>query len=374
MNQYINIRQYNILSSALSEPDTFKFNDPLDCDPETRYTRLINKLQNEIKNNVPIFTLQEISLEWVNRLLIFFNDHNYIMIYNNYSSYVTDYMGVAICFSRDFYKLENVKMIKPRDIINERMKLKFADYLVQKQKNIQEKQSIFGIFSFNILLNIYNRFFNKTYNTKFNDIEDEYKMWQKASNKYNTLIMVQLQNIHKKSFVVGTYHMPCEFMHPKVMTIHSSIILQQIQEYSNNPNNKLTRLSGAPDSNNLPYILSGDFNFTPTSPQYKWYTLEKALPDDDEAFTKLDKSDYFIHSRVTSVYPKLSELEPLFTCFSKTVYKGKENNEFKNTLDYIFVSDNISVKSVLPLPDYTEYIPNTQEPSDHLMIGAELEI
>lgn len=55
---------------------------------------------------------------------------------------------------------------------------------------------------------------------------------------------------------MGTYHMPCMFMIPAVMTIHTSMAIKH-----------LAKLAG-PD----PLVFGGDFNFTPDSDCYKLAT------------------------------------------------------------------------------------------------------
>jgi len=59
----------------------------------------------------------------------------------------------------------------------------------------------------------------------------------------------------------------------------------------------------------------------------------------------------------------------------------KEEPEFIDTLDYIFLSSVASssweVSSVLPLPDRSSVqgpLPNQEEPSDHLMLAATLRL
>lgn len=57
-------------------------------------------------------------------------------------------------------------------------------------------------------------------------------------------------------FCVGTYHMPCLFRVPPVMTIHTSMLVRHV-----------SRLSEAD-----PFVIAGDFNFVPGSDCYKIVT------------------------------------------------------------------------------------------------------
>ena len=52
---------------------------------------------------------------------------------------------------------------------------------------------------------------------------------------------------------------------------------------------------------------------------------------------------------------------------------------FTDTLDYIWISDHWDVKSVMDLPNRESLVdvksfPTVSEPSDHLMIGATLQL
>ena len=61
------------------------------------------------------------------------------------------------------------------------------------------------------------------------------------------------------------------------------------------------------------------------------------------------------------------------TNFAKVV----DEAEFIDTIDFIFVSDAVTVKETMPLPDRKEVggpLPNAAEPSDHIMIGGTFEI
>lgn len=58
------------------------------------------------------------------------------------------------------------------------------------------------------------------------------------------------------AFCVGTYHMPCMFLVPPVMTIHASMAIQHFAQ-----------LAGSD-----PLVFAGDFNFTPQSECYKLVT------------------------------------------------------------------------------------------------------
>ena len=70
--------------------------------------------------------------------------------------------------------------------------------------------------------------------------------------------------------------------------------------------------------------------------------------------------------------------EPEFTNFAKRAFSNGE--EFCETLDYIWLSEEWQVGDVLPLPlrkdvpAGVESFPSESEPSDHMLIGAQLSL
>ena len=70
--------------------------------------------------------------------------------------------------------------------------------------------------------------------------------------------------------------------------------------------------------------------------------------------------------------------EPEFTNFAKRAFSNGE--EFCETLDYIWLSDQWQVEGVVPLPSRKEVppdvesFPSASEPSDHMLIGAQLSL
>lgn len=76
-----------------------------------------------------------------------------------------------------------------------------------------------------------------------------------------------------------------------------------------------------------------------------------------------------------SAYKTKLGFEPEFTNYAKVM----NDEPFIDTLDYIFLSPQWSVNNVLPLPSKEASmaigpLPTQHEPSDHLMIAADLSI
>ena len=74
-----------------------------------------------------------------------------------------------------------------------------------------------------------------------------------------------------------------------------------------------------------------------------------------------------------SAYHAFLGKEPEFTNFAKVL----DDEPFIDTLDYLFLSPQWTVADVLPLPALADAnlagpMPTKDEPSDHLMIAAQL--
>ena len=159
-------------------------------------------------------------------------------------------------------------------------------------------------------------------------------------------------------FVVGTYHMPCAYFLPQVMLIHCALSAQHIQRFA------LTD----------PYIYTGDFNIKPGSSMYQLLTTGEIDQKHPEYPINAPGDTFELKTKLMrSAYKEANQTEPDFTNNSKV----KDSPPFIDTLDYIFLSDHWSVRHVEPLPNRSEVkgpLPNQTEPSDHLLIGATVEL
>ena len=83
--------------------------------------------------------------------------------------------------------------------------------------------------------------------------------------------------------------------------------------------------------------------------------------------------------QLSSAYEKKLGREPAFTNF---VVETDPEEPFRETIDYIFVSEDIAVEGVgdtpaIPekcQPSYYSGYPSQEEPSDHVLIYADLKI
>ena len=77
--------------------------------------------------------------------------------------------------------------------------------------------------------------------------------------------------------------------------------------------------------------------------------------------------------KLTSAYKSFVGEEPNFTNYAQV----RGETPFIDTLDYIFCSDGFKVNGVEKLPHRDMVagpLPNEEEPSDHILISAEMEL
>lgn len=148
-----------------------------------------------------------------------------------------------------------------------------------------------------------------------------------AATKDNILLSILFVTDKGEKFCVSTYHMPCAFTQPVVMRLHITTSIKAV-----------TKFAGT-----YPLIFAGDFNIKRDSPVYLITPLANAY-----------------------------EKEPTHTCHTIT-----KDNTFTGTIDHIlYTPSKLKVARVHPLPDVptARSHPSKDEPSDHLLIGADMEI
>ena len=182
-------------------------------------------------------------------------------------------------------------------------------------------------------------------------------------------------------FWFSTYHMPCAFWAPPIMTVHAALVAQHVQKLAAGGGGDG---GGGGDDGGVrapttPLILAGDFNFYPKLPQYELYqrgSLEEGHPACPQSYPEGLAWRPTLAAPLASAYALRNGEEPAFTNFCISGHQTR----FEETLDYIFVSeDSVGVTATTALPSAEDYadvvsLPTEEEPSDHLLIGATLEI
>ena len=258
--------------------------------------------------------------------------------------------------------------------------------------------------------------------------------WEKSQYRSNEFIAIQLQRKNTEGsehehehepIWIANYHMPCAFREPAVMTLHCELVAQRIQSLAKScvsssssssqeieknhqdcdsgtgKGDTKTNANTNANTSSHAFVLAGDFNIMPDSVQYRFLTTGQFDSDVDVENigdnTDLPAAAASAHSS----YPPIrygTKWDPNSIAKMRSAYatyaNGKEsdftnyahngalsNESFIGTLDYIFLSHDHDwvVKDVLPLKHRDEILtdgpfPNADEPSDHVMIGATLEI
>lgn len=337
----VHVATYNVLCSHLSQPDYYVNCDPNFLCAEYRFSLLLSKLESEIAKS-SIICLQEVSVLWAQRLKSHIEKFNYSLISCHYGNYYNGNMGCAVLVPLNSYSVLNVDVSRVSNTKTsvqitdaQREYLKYCTYYLNLKRKISSWQS------------------------KMNGV----KQWHMAQQKPNEMINVELMCKQQSvPFVVGTYHMPCHFHSSPVMTIHCALAAQLIQRLAKD----------------RPYVLTGDFNVKPSSAMYKMLT-EGGVDVNNPEMPHLDIGDSTtglwapIVAPMRSAYRTASGSEPNFT---NNAHRRNEQ-PFIDTIDYIFISNHWNVESVQQLPhrdQVTSSQPTEHEPSDHLLLSANLSI
>jgi 2',5'-phosphodiesterase len=391
----IRVVSYNLLSSHLAQPSHHTKCSPEHLDASNRFPKILVKLQEQMdthKNDediVPVvFCLQEVSHDWAKQLHVFFAERGYHLITALYGKRFNGYMGIATAYPTQHFQTLDVDLCRLSDTRPggwPRPPIEDHDLtIIPRTLPLRVFNKLFDKFIVNPISQTTQFISSKIYkSTSSGSTEDP---WQKSEYRYNEFIAVQLKRRINKSdeddadnsskshssIWIGNYHMPCAFRDPAVMTIHCDLVAQRIQSLA------------SPSS---PFILAGDFNIMPDSAQYHFLTTGKI----DETKENIEIGSparppikYGVKwesnvSKMKSAYALYNNgQESDFTNFAHNGAISEES--FIGTLDYIFLSDEHKwvVKDVQALKNRNEVndgpFPNADEPSDHVLIAATLEV
>jgi exonuclease III len=337
----VKVISYNLLSPKLcSESDFLNYSNPQDLDETTRKTRTILLLESFMKfsnNPQPIICLQEISSDWKGTLELLFMKHNYSFFTISYGI-----LGIGIAIPNQSITVTNVEYIH----IGELIKTNIPRAIWQIEEEYREVERDRKI-----------REDNLTFMQKVSLIVKEYtalipeyirvieETIREAKWRKNYAIRLTLKT-EEKEFIIYNYHMPCTFKTPIIQFLHLSVFKRLILKH-----------------HMIPTIFAGDFNITPSSDEYNFFTGEPVPESKTVYLPKEDQEDISYQSFKMTASSQTME----FTCHNETKFGGY----FKNTLDYIFVS-NANIKMSGKLLETDEKMPNSVCPSDHLPIYADI--
>jgi hypothetical protein len=395
---------YNVLSSHLCSPDYFTKCTPKALDPDSRFRKLLKRLDAEMADSdpQPIFCLQEVSRPWSGKLVAWFSTRGYTYVPSLYGRRFNGYMGVAVAVPAKDYKIVECHVerisetkewpLKPEDerLKNQKpskKKKQEGNSSVATDKDLEKKtcwEKWWGrLFSSGPAgtdeegakahgddpldgKNEGKATFPPTTATvqEINAREKrELSYWWEARDRHNTMICLILESVgeEKTTFCIGNYHMPCAFWSPPQMTIHAALAGQFV----------------AKCAKSVPYILAGDFNFSPAHPQYELMTKGKLAAGDPALPVPFayDKTGWVpeLPSAFRSSYKAHHGKEPDCTNYAHI----REGPTFIDTLDYVFISDGIEVAGARKIADrglLNGPLPNKAEESDHVAVCVDLNI
>jgi endonuclease/exonuclease/phosphatase family metal-dependent hydrolase len=314
---------WNILSESLCDPSYFTQCLSKYLETEYRWNRIKFYLFHQIQKNA-IICLQELTDEWIEKLLLFFLLNNYQFVYDS-----GQHLSTGIAYPQNKYILEKIKFVNVGDYI----------YKLGSQNGTIKHGWLYKIMSAFVKI------------LKRNVYEDP---WVLAMKRKNRIVGIKVKDKASKiDFYVFTYHFPCMFYNLPVMNIHALAICNIMET----------------ESKQTPYIIAGDFNSKQNSDVYsimRYGALRGTLPK-----SSIFKTDPTFEKFVGLVCPhEILKKTPLLTCCS---YNSRQKTLFKDTIDWIFHSLNFRVIDVLPMNEKIyNAIPDENEPSDHLMIGCTL--
>lgn len=311
----LRIITYNLLSSEYSTSKSFPKTYHGYLNSDNRYIKIVSKLQKYFSDNT-IFCLQELSLEWYEKLSLFLKKNNYDIYYINYGSESSGFMGVGIAIPRFihvvYFKQQRVSSLKewPKHHIS----------------TINKILSAFSLYDTN-----------------------KYSSWNNCKLKNNFIIGMVIR-YHDQNIVIGNYHMPCSYLDPDIMILHSCLATEFLYRLSN-------------DHHTNKIIFAGDFNSVPGTHSHKFITtgvcdisIYNNLFPPEDLWRPLSKLT------LKSSYKEYNGCEPDYTNNAISDYK-----EFKGCIDYIFYS-GVKVTHSSVLIEDTPPFPSENEPSDHIML------
>ncbi|UJR17065.1 hypothetical protein I4U23_003962 [Adineta vaga] len=321
---------YNILVPALAEePGYYIESRPEYLRIDYRWKLIKSQLEKEIRSHKnTIICLQEVSNTLLPTLQSFFQQMNYKLFESLYGNHYNDYMGVAVA-------IPNTMSLIYQNTIN------IGDYIRSTIQSADKDPRASAWWT-----NLKDSFTKKI---KRNSDDP----WKKSMSLENTLVCVGVL-VYGKPLFIGTYHMPCLFMIPDVMVIHSSAVKDLMFQLADG----------------RPFILAGDFNLKPNDISYRvlthrGYAQNIVLPKvGDHGIT----CPFNTHQILRSAYREKNGREPNYTNFAST----RKSPSFRATLDYIFFAGNLIVHDVLKLPNHPtgKSYPDRTHPSDHLLLAA----
>jgi len=357
----IRLATYNVLSPPLCSKSWFPQCKEENVMESKRYMRLEKQLLSQIAVKA-IICLQEVDLLWYGKLSTFFEQNDYYCTMHHYKSI----MGVAIAFPHQRFTLVDLVAERVGDFIRPPAAPEGYDPTkpaVSTPAFSRKPAAPPGLWTTvtstaSWLCNYVGSFFYVIPVQLLKAI-DEYEQISEANRRQNVFIMATVKDkLTGQELCIATYHMPCAFTQPIVMSLHTLHLALRV----------IYHAAGRPCA------LLGDFNFQPDSDSYKLLTTGSLDPVDKGNVTLIKKNDQSImklpqtmESGVKSIHGQ----EPDFT--NNAVNKF---DAFIGTLDYVWMVNGLKAVDAVVLPHRDQVTdgpyPNEREPSDHVLVWCDV--
>lgn len=338
----VRIVSYNVLSSQLARTDHYPTLNPSHLLASNRLPVVLKKLDEEIEKKA-IICLQEVSQDWAGELHTYFANRGYYLVSGLYGKKFNGYMGCVLAWPTDSLSVLNVDISRLSD----------------KRKGGWPRDPKKGTIS---------RLLSSVWSTVRHPLEDfgllqrpPIDHWSMSENRFNIILSVKLEDKQSgQAYYVSTYHMPCAFYAPMVMTLHAEMAAKHVQQLADD----------------CPYVLAGDWNIKPYDSTYNLMTTGMMDAGHPNWPAPKHGMEWMPTARpMRSAYAETNHGEPDFTNYARV----KQGDPFIDTLDYIFCSEQWDIDAVKALPTREQAsgpFPNLDEsePSDHILIAADLSL
>ncbi|KAM3575102.1 hypothetical protein VYU27_003015 [Nannochloropsis oceanica] len=343
--QRLRVVTYNILTPNYATPRDLPAHPAVHLNEQERLQKILTKLKAETVQG-SVIALQEISRAWAGHLHVFFAREGYHFVHSGYGRPSSGFMGVGLAWPHSTLKAATVDISRLADA---------------KPWPAPPPPGALTSLSRGLL-----RPFRRLLGTRGRGNGKDEDVMAAARDRSNTVIMAQLRSKESEGldFFIACYHMPCEFRRPPIMTVHAALLVQRLQALAQGK----------------PHIVTGDFNFQPTWPQYQLIT-EGEMPTEHAHYPPMPPTDPWtprVEQPLKSALKVKWGQEPDFTCHS---YADRETGErFCEPLDYIFLSPEWRVVDAVQLQSKKDALnlpcpfPDQDEPSDHVMLWADLSL
>lgn len=330
------IASYNVLSASLCTRKNYPTYDPEVLETSIRTKSILSKF-DDLVISYDIIHLQEVDKTLRYTIQDYFEQKNW-KVYSNVSN-GNRFNGFMVEFT-----VVNTANVSVQSV---------ESVLVSEQCKRYPKDIIPSWYD---TIKVYLKDTYKYYSGQ-NSTRKHPPLWKAMKMKNNSMLILKVC-IGDKKYVIGNYHMPYHSGSDEAsaqMTGFVNLAAATLKSYA----------AG------LPYVLAGNFNITPDSSAYQYVTTgDITNPKHDLHKISNGKWEYTPKCLLKSAYWDKNVVEPIFTNHSNANRAGP----FTDTLDYIWMSRSLKCVDVLQLPDEAPegFLPNDNEPSDHLAIGAHI--